>query len=64
MSFRVTPVLANQTATMPVEGGWRRKSMPTDGLLIEADETTLFIPEADVVEALNELVRARRKAGR
>jgi hypothetical protein len=53
--YTLTAVREGQTATFACDDntGWQRRPVPCDGLLIEGDDTTVFIPCAEVLEALN-----------
>lgn len=53
----VREIRAGQTATFATGdgSGWMRRPVPADGILIEGDETTVFVPTADVVRCLESL---------
>ena len=51
----ITPIFAGQLATMEIDGGFQRRPVPSDGLLIETDVTTVHLDAASVAEALRKL---------
>jgi len=54
----VTAVRAGQLATFEASGdqvGWVRRPVPADGLLVETDVTTVFLPREVVEEKLAEI---------
>ena len=54
-------LFAGETATFATGDGtgWRRQPAPADGLLLDGDETSVFVPEAWMREALAELDHRR-----
>lgn len=60
--YTYTPVLKGQRATFEVdETGWHNKPVPDYGLLAEAEETTIFVPESALREALAVIEAHRAK---
>jgi len=49
---RVTAVLSGERVPMPCEGGFIRRTMTSDGIVVETDTMTLFLTEAQVHAAM------------
>ncbi|HYE58088.1 MAG TPA: hypothetical protein VD948_06265 [Rhodothermales bacterium] len=58
---RVHGVLAGQPVTFEVEGGFYRRPAPADGLVVETDSTTIFVPLEDVAKAMAAIEAAKAK---
>ena len=56
------PILAQQSRTVDVVGGFIRRPVPGDGVLIETEFTTIFLPQAQVEQLLAELAALRGRS--
>jgi hypothetical protein len=53
-------VRAGDEISIPVEGGFARRSAPSDGVIIELAERDVFVPVAALLEALQLLGHGTR----
>lgn len=58
--FTMQLVRAGQIVTFEVEGGWRRRPAPHDGLLVESTKTTILLP-LDQLSKLLDLHRSEQQ---
>ena len=58
-SIKLRAVLEGDDMVVAVEGGFIRRSVPEDGLVVAIAAEELFLPESKIVEALRALEVAR-----
>jgi len=63
-SIKIRPVMAGDDYVVQVEGGFVRRTVPEDGLVIESDEREIFVPENIMKEALQRLESRRPQRAR
>jgi hypothetical protein len=59
--IEIRAIRAGQLATFEVDGGFVRRPAPCDGLYIETSKTTILLPAGEVLKAMTELIKDRRK---
>ncbi|MDZ4693867.1 MAG: hypothetical protein SGI86_01880 [Deltaproteobacteria bacterium] len=55
-------VIEGQIATFEVAGGFARKPVPADGVIVETTTTTIFIPLAALVDVMGQGVERTEPA--
>jgi hypothetical protein len=63
-SIKIRPVMAGDDYVLQVEGGFVRRTVPEDGLVVESDEREIFVPENKLLEALQRLEARRPQRAR
>jgi len=54
-SIKLRPVLAGEEYSLAVEGGYVRRPVPADGIVIEEADSEIFLPADKLREALANL---------
>lgn len=58
-SIKLRAVMEGDDMVVAVEGGFIKRAVPQDGVVVVTDLEELFLPEEKLVEALQALVAAR-----
>lgn len=60
----IRPVLTGDKAAFEVEGGWYRKEVTRDGVVVETDTATIFLSEEDIERAKADITKERERRRR
>lgn len=59
-SIKLRAVLEGDDMVVAVQGGYIRRAVPEDGVVVDTGAEQFFLPEAKLVEALGALQKARQ----